>query len=99
MDEFEHRERGAESAFAYDEARSFRVRIAALRKLGRWAAATLNREAPEADALVEKALGGADDEAIIADLARDLAGADVSEHRVRSRLATFMQEAQGEIHG
>ena len=101
MDEFEHRERGAENAFAYDEARSFRVRIAALRKLGRWAAAAAKREAPEgdADALVAKALGGAHDETLVADLARDLQGAGVSEHRVRAHLATFVQEAQREIHG
>ncbi len=99
MDEFEHRERGAENAFVYDEAQSFRVRIAALRKLGRWAAATGRREAPEADALVERALAGAEDETLIADLARDLQGAGVSEHRVRAHLATFVQEAQREIHG
>ena len=101
MDEFEHRERGAESAFAFDEAQSFRVRIGALRKLGRWAAATANRETPEADAdaLVARALAGADDETLIADLARDLQGAAISVHRVRARLATFVQEAAREIHG
>jgi hypothetical protein len=100
MDEFEHRERGAENAFAYDEAQSFRVRIAALRKLARWAAETGKREAPDADAdaAVARALAGVDDETIIADLARDLQGAGMSDHRVRARLANFVQEAAREIH-
>jgi hypothetical protein len=97
MDEFEHRERGAENAFAHDEAHHFRVRIAALRKLGAWAAET--RAGADAGALAARAFEGADDEALIADLARDLQSAGVSEHRVRGRFAAFLQEAQSEIHG
>ena len=99
MDEFENRERGAENAFAYDEAQSFRIRIHALKKLALWAAASDPRAAPQADALAPRALEGVSDETLIADLAQSLRGAGVSEHRVRARLAAFVQEAAREIHG
>jgi hypothetical protein len=100
METFENRERGFENAFAHDEELGFRVRMGSLRRLGRWADETLNSEAPDrdADALVARALDGADDEALLADLARDLNGLGVSAHRIRSRLATFAQEAAREVH-
>jgi hypothetical protein len=100
METFENRERGFENAFAHDEEVSFRVRIGALRKLGRWAAETLQREAPDAaaEALVARALEGADDERLLAGLADDLKGAGISGHRLRARLAACMQAASRDLH-
>jgi hypothetical protein len=104
METFENRERGFENAFAHDEEVSFRVRIGALRKLGRWAAETLQREAPDAAAeapawlAYDRALEGADDERLLAGLADDLKGAGISGHRLRARLAACMQEASRDLH-
>ena len=101
METFESRERGFESAFVHDEQLAFRVRMGALRKLGRWAGDTLHSKTPDGDAeaLVARALQGADDETLLADLARDLKGADVSAHRIRARFAAFAQEAAREVQG
>jgi len=98
MEPFESRERGFETAFVRDEELAFRVRIAALRKLGRWAAETLRSEAPDREALVARALQGADDEALLVDLESELKGTGVSLHRLRGRLAAFVQEAAREVH-
>ncbi len=99
METLQNRERGFESAFAHDEELAFRVRIAALRKLGCWAAETPKSEVVDAQALVARALQGADDETLLADIARDLQGAGVSLHRLRARLAAFTQEAAQEARG
>ena len=100
METFENRERGFENAFAHDEELGFRIRMGGLRRLGLWAAQTIGSKTPDSDAeaLVARALEGATDETMLSDLASDLKSVGVSAHRLRARLATFVQEAAREVH-
>ncbi len=104
MDSFERREEGFERAFSRDEELRFRARARRNRRLGAWAGEKLglSGQALEdyASALVEREIASADDEALVAELARALDAVEpkVSEHRIRRRLDELAQEALRDLH-
>ena len=103
MDSFERREEGFERAFSRQEELRFKARARRNRRLGAWAGERLglSGQALEdyATALVEREVAAADDEALVAELARALESVEpkVSEHRIRRRLDEFGQEALREL--
>ena len=104
MDSFERREEGFERAFSRDEELRFKARARRNRRLGAWAGEKFGLSgqalADYATALVDRELASADDEALVAELARALDGVEpkVSEHRIRRRLDELGQEALRDLH-
>jgi hypothetical protein len=101
MDSFTQREEGFERAFSRQEELRFKARARRNRKLALWVGEKLGLSGPALDGyaagLVERGLDPANDEALVADLAKALQPHDVSEHRVRRRLEEFEAEAVAEI--
>ena len=101
MDSFTRREEGFERAFSRQEEMRFKARARRDRELGRWAGEKLGLSGAAledyASALAARGLEVGDDEALVADLARALQPAGVSEHRIRRRLEEFGAAALREI--
>jgi hypothetical protein len=101
MDPFSRREEGFEKAFSHEEEIRFKARARRNRLLGEWAGEKLGLSGPALDGyatgIVERGVATADDEALVADLAKALAPHEVSEHRIRRRIEQFDAEAMREI--
>jgi hypothetical protein len=101
MDSFSQREEGFERVFTQQEETRFKARARRDRKLGLWAGETLGLTgaalADYADALVARGVAGAADDALVAALGEALQPHDVSQHRIRRRLAEFEAQAMAEI--
>jgi hypothetical protein len=101
MDSFTQREEGFERTFTQQEETRFKARARRDRKLGLWAGETLGLTGAAlteyASALVARGVAGADDGALVAELGKALQPHDVSQHRIRRRLAEFEAQAMAEL--
>ena len=99
MTTFDDRERAFENLFAHDRDLAFRAQARRNREIGLWAARQIGLVDGEAEAYADRLLalavetGG--DDAVAAKLGEDLnrRGLDVSEHRIRHRMAELLAEA------
>jgi hypothetical protein len=103
MGSFEEREEGFEKRFAVDEALSFRARARRNKLIGLWAAELMGKTGAEAEthakAIVAAQVEHADDESLFEALRADLkdAGVEMSDHRIRRKLAETLAQARDEI--
>ena len=99
MTTFDDRERAFENLFAHDQDLAFRAQARRNRELGLWAAHQLGLGGDEAEAYAGKLLAVAiehgGDDAVVAKLGEDLGkhGLDVSQHRIRHRMAELLAES------
>jgi hypothetical protein len=97
-DAFHEREDTFEKRFANDEALRFRAIARRNKAVARWAAEMKGLSPEAAETYVVDFVGsqvGANDDAVASALSQDLAGAniDVSEHRLRRKMAEAMADA------
>ena len=103
MEALHERERAFENKFSHDEQLKFRVLVRRAKLLGLWAAEQMGLSGEEAKAyakmLVHKDLELPGHKALFEQLMSDLAarGVDLSEHRVRERMAELLEQAEREI--
>jgi hypothetical protein len=103
MTSFDKREEGFERAFTFQEELRFKARARRNRRLGDWVAEQLGlSDQARQDyvaALVDRQVGAPDDDALVAELAKALENVEpqISEHRIRRRLAEFEGDAAREI--
>ena len=100
---FEQREQSFEAKFHHDLDLDFRVTIRRDKLLGHWAAELMDMSAPAAKAytvnLVESECGPHRDDGIFETVMNDLrrAGIEISEHRLRRRMAKLTDQARQQI--
>jgi hypothetical protein len=97
-DAFHEREDTFEKRFANDEALRFRAVARRNKAVAVWAAATMGLSGEAAEKYAEEFVGaqvGAGDDDVAAALKQDLAGAnvDLSDHRLRKKIAEAMADA------
>jgi hypothetical protein len=103
MATFDNREEAFEKRFAVDEEIGFKAQARRNKRVGLWAAQLLGKagEAAEgyAKALVAAQAGGRDEAGLIAALRGDFdrGGVDMSDHRLRRKLAEALEQARAEI--
>jgi hypothetical protein len=101
MTTFEKREESFERAYSHREELRFRARARRNRKLGEWAGEKLGLTGPAlegyAAGFVAREVANGDDEALVGELVKALAPAEVSEHRIRRRLEQFEAAAMLEL--
>ena len=103
MGAFEEREEGFEKRFAVDEALSFKARARRNKLLGLWAAELVGKSGERAESyakqIVESQVEREDDEALFAILRADLdgAGVEISDHRIRRKMAETLAKARDGI--
>jgi hypothetical protein len=103
MTSFENREEAFEKRFAMDEELSFRALARRNKRIGLWAAQLVGKEGAAGEAyandLVAAQAGGRGEEALLAALRADFdsAGVDMSDHRIRRKLAEALEQARAEI--
>jgi hypothetical protein len=95
------REEGFERAFSHQEELRFRARARRDRMIGEWAGEKLGLSGPAladfAKALVSRGLDAPNDETLVAQLAKALQPLNMSEHRIRRRLAECAEAAMRDI--
>ncbi len=84
---FDDRKKAEEERFAHDEELRFKAAARRNYKLGLWVAELLGLSGAEAEEYAKSV--------IMADLEEP--GVDISEHRIRNRMAQLMEEAKQEI--
>jgi hypothetical protein len=105
MDAFEQREDGYEKRFAIEEEKRFRALARRNSLLGWWAASLIGlaREDAEAHAraLVADLIEHPGDDALARRLGEELdrAGIEMSDHRVRHKMAEALAQAEAELGG
>jgi hypothetical protein len=103
MATFDNREEAFEKRFALDEEIGFKAQARRNKRVGLWAARLLGKIDEEAEAyaraLVAAQAGGRDEAKLIAALRADFdsGGIEMSEHRIRRKLAEALEQARAEI--
>jgi len=103
MSSFDEREEAFEKRFAADEELNFKARARRNKLLGLWAAELIGKKGADAEAhakaIVAAQVERADDEALFEKLRGDLksAGVDMSDHRIRRKMAEALAQARAEI--
>lgn len=103
MKTFDNREEAFEKRFALDEEISFKALARRNKRIGLWAAGLLGKDGIVAEAyaaeLVAAQAAGRGEEALFAALRAefDHAGVDLSDHRLRRKLAEALEQARAEI--
>ena len=100
---FDDRKKAAEEKFAHDQELMFKALARRNHKLGLWVAELLGLSGAEAEAYAKSVIvadleePGDDDvvRKVMADLRAK--GVDMSEHRLRNRMAQLLEEAKEEI--
>ena len=100
---FDDRKKAEEERFAHDEELRFKAAARRNFKLGLWVAELLGLSGAEAEeyakSVVMADLEEPGDDDVVRKVMGDLKakGVDISEHRVRNRMAQLMEEAKREI--
>jgi hypothetical protein len=100
---FDKREEGFEKRFAVDEEINFKALARRNRRVGAWAAQLLGKDGAAAEVyareLVAAQAAGPSDDALLAALRTDFdrAKVDMSDHRIRRKLAEALEEARAEL--
>ena len=103
MNRFDSREEGFEKRFAVDEEINFKARARRNKRIGLWAARLFGKDGASAEAyaveLVASQAAAGGEEAIFASLRADFdrAGVEMSDHRIRRKLAEALEQARAEI--
>ena len=103
MSEFDNREEAFEKRFAVDEELAFKALARRNRLLGLWLAQLLGRTGAAADAyaatLVAAQVGVSDPDALFKTIQASLseAKAEMSDNRIRRKMAEAMDQARAEI--
>jgi hypothetical protein len=103
MATFDNREEAFEKRFALEEEIGFKALARRNKRLGIWAAQLLGKDGDAAQAysraMVAAQAGGRDEAGLIAALRADFdsAGVDMSDHRIRRKLAETLELARAEI--
>ena len=103
MKTFDNREEAFEKRFALDEELGFKARARRNKGIGLWAAGLLGKGAAAAEAyaadLVAAQAGGRGEQALFDALRADFEGAgiDLSDHRLRRKLAEALERARAEV--
>ena len=102
-DGFENRKRAAEEKFAHDEELRFKAAARRNYKLGLWVAELLELSGAAAEdyakSVIMADLEAPGDDDVVRKVMADLQakGVEMSEHRLRNRMAQLMEEAREEI--
>ena len=100
MSSFEQRKKGFEEKFAHDAMLRFKAQARRNRALGAWVAELLKLSPDKAsayiDALIAANLNAADEEALVQQLQRDFAAAQIEmdEAALRQKMQTLLTEAK-----
>ena len=100
---FDDRKKAEEERFAHDEELRFKAAARRKYKLGLWVAELLGLSGAEAEeyakSVIMADLEEPGDDDVVRKVMADLKakGVDISEHRIRNRMAQLMEEAKQEI--
>ncbi|PJK30637.1 DUF1476 domain-containing protein [Minwuia thermotolerans] len=100
---FDDRKKAAESKFALDGEKEFRAQARRNKLLGLWIAEQMGLSGAEADAYAKQVIAADFEETGDEDVFRKCwadiqeQGLDISEHRLRSHMADFLQKARAQI--
>lgn len=100
---FDDRKKAAESKFALDGEKEFRAHARRNKMLGLWVAEQMGLSGAEADAYAKQVVAADFEEPGEEDVFRKVwadiqeKGLDISEHRVRSHMAEFLEQARAQI--
>ncbi len=100
---FDDRKKAEEERFAHDEELRFKAAARRNYKLGLWVAELLGLSGAEAEeyakSVIMADLEEPGDDDVVRKVMADLKakGVDISEHRIRNRMAQLMEEAKQEI--
>jgi len=101
MTTFDKREEGFEKKFALDEELKFKAEARRNRLLGLWAAEKLGLSGGAATTYAREAVAGAfaegGDKAVIARIASDLSGSEISEDEIRTQIRELMAQAVAQL--
>lgn len=101
MSTFDKREEGFEKKFALDEEQKFKAEVRRNRLLGLWAAEKLGKSGDAAAAYAKEVVSADFEEAgdgdVLRKVAKDLAGAGISETDVRIKMDELATEAVAQI--
>ena len=103
MNSFDSREEAYEKRFAVDEEINFKAQARRNKRVGLWAAQLLGKDGASADAyaseLVASQAAAGGEDGIFASLRADFdrAGVEMSDHRIRRKLAETLEQARAEI--
>jgi hypothetical protein len=103
MKSFDNREEAFEKRFALDQEIRFKALARRNKRIGLWAAELLGKQGAAAETyaadLVAAQAGGRGEEALFAALRADFAraGVELSDHRLRRKLADALERARAEI--
>lgn len=103
MNSFNDREKAFEAKYAHDQETNFKINARRNKLLGLWAAGEMGLTGDAADAYAKDVIKSdfeeAGDEDVFRKVWGDLQakGADISEHRLRQRMADLLDEARQQI--
>ena len=103
MSSFDDREKSFEAKYAHDQETNFKIMARRNRLLGGWVAELLGLDGAEAEAYAKQVVAAdfeaPGDEDVFEKVWTDLQEkqVDVSEHRVRKRMADLLEEAREQI--
>jgi len=103
MNTFESREEAFEKRFAVEEEIRFKALARRNKRIGLWAAQLVGKDGAAAETyasdLVAAQAGGRGEDGLFAALRAEFerAGVEMSDHRIRRKLAQALEEAQAEI--
>jgi hypothetical protein len=103
MSSFDNREKSFERKFAHDEETKFKINARRNRLFGLWAAEQLGLEGESAEAYAKTVVRADFDEPGEEDVFRKVwgdfqdKGVDISEHRVRRRMAELLETAREQV--
>ena len=100
---FEDKEKAFEAKYAHDQAKKFKIMARRNKLLGLWAAELMGLSGAAAENYAKEVVASDFDEPGDADVLRKVHGdlaakkLDVSEHRVRDRMAELLEVAQKQV--
>lgn len=103
MSGMDEREKGLEGAYAHNQELEFKATVRRNKLLGLWAAELMGKSGDDAEAYAKEVVKADFEEAGHEDVYRkvkgdlDAAGADASEHVVRTKMDQFLAEARQQI--
>jgi hypothetical protein len=103
MSTFDKREEAHEKRFAVEEEMNFKALARRNKRIGLWAAQLLSKDDSAAEAyaadLVAAQAAGRGDDGLLAALRADFdrAGVEMSDHRIRRRMAEALEQARADI--
>lgn len=103
MSTFDNREKSYEAKYAHDQETNFKIHARRNRLLGAWVAELLGLEGAEAEAYAKQVIvadfEAPGDEDVFQKIWTDLQenNIDISEHRVRKRMADLLEEARQQV--